>query len=326
MAVPHQRLSDGGWYRNVTVDEASTVHQFAIGSDPNGTAYLASGLVPGRVLNQFSMDAYQGHLRIATSIGQVTDPDVSSTLSVLARHGSALDLVGQIGGIAPTEDIRSVLFDGDRGYVVTFKKTDPLFIFDLSNPAEPRQVGELLIPGFSTYLHRLDAGHLLALGYEGDDQGDFAYFNGIQLQIFDVSNPAAPALMAKQVYGTRGSASSALTDHLGFTFLPDRSLLALPVTVCSGGGNGQFGTFDFSGVVALNVSVAGGITELGRLVEPEAATSADAASLCTQWWTGASSEVKRTVVLDDFLYAISPSHVRVQNLTALGTDVALAEF
>ncbi|MGC4065871.1 MAG: beta-propeller domain-containing protein [Polyangiaceae bacterium] len=158
------------------------------------------------------------------------------------------------------------------------------------------------MPGFSTYMHPLDDNHLLALGYEADDHGDFAYFNGIQLQIFDVTNPTVPALLHKKVFGTRGSSSSALTDHLGFTFLPDRKLLTLPMSICEGGGDGSYGTLDFSGVVALRIDAKDGIQELGRLEEPYPANVSGFyyGGACSDWWTDSNSVVKRTVVLDDF--------------------------
>jgi uncharacterized secreted protein with C-terminal beta-propeller domain len=330
MAVPHRKTTAYGWFDSVAIDEASTVHRFRIGIDPTKTDYLASGVVPGHVLNQFAMDEYDGVLRIATSKGAVPDPQVESALTILRQSGINLDTIGQIDGIAPGEDIRSVRFQGERGYVVTFKKTDPLFVLDLSNPATPTLTGELKIPGFSTYLHPLDATHLLALGYEADDQGSFAYFNGIQLQIFDVTNPILPTLLQKKVYGTRGSSSSALTDHLGFTFLPDRHLLTLPMSICDGGGNGRYGTLSFSGVVALDVSIDNGFTEFGRLEEPYPASQAASGFVyggaCSDWWTESNSVVTRTVVMDDFLYAISDNRVRVQNLGALGTDVKIVDF
>ena len=221
-------------------------------------------------------------------------------------------------------------FDGARGYLVTFKKTDPLFVLDLSDKTKPAIAGELKIPGYSTYMHQLDENHLLALGYEADDRGDFAYFNGIQLQVFDVTHPTKPALLHKQVFGTRGSSSSALTDHLGFTFMADRGLLALPMSICDGGGNGTDGKLSFSGVVALDVKLTSGITELGRLEEPYPAASQSEGlaygGACQDWWTNANSVVDRTIVMDDFLYAISENRVRVQALSALGTDVARVDF
>lgn len=328
MSVPHQKSSVYGWYDDVATDEASTVHRFQIGEKPEETKYSASGVVPGHVLNQFAMDEYDGHLRIATSKGYVPDPNVESVMTVLKQTGTALTTIGQLGGIAPTEDIRSVRFQGERGYVVTFKKTDPLFVLDLADPKAPKITGELKIPGFSTYMHPLDSGHLLALGYEADDQGDFAYFNGIQLQIFDVKDLSNPLLLHKKVYGTRGSSSSALTDHLGFTYIPDRNLLTLPMSICDDGGNGQYGTLSFSGVVAMNVSLAKGITELGRLEEPypEDYTQFQYGGACADWWTDSNSVVSRTVVVDNFLYAVSDNRVRVQDLGSLGSDVKVIDF
>jgi hypothetical protein len=131
-----------------------------------------------------------------------------------------------------------------------------------------------------------------------------------------------------KVYGTRGSSSSALTDHLGFTFLPTRNLLTLPMSICDGGGNGQYGTLSFSGVVAIDVDLQGGFTELGRLSEPYPATQSQFqyGAACADWWTDSNSVVRRTIVMDDFLYAVSDHRVRVQNLTTLGLDVKVIDF
>src|SRR5690606_17148454 len=131
----------------------------------------------------------------ATTNGQIWDPNVYSTITTLDEKGSKLVELGRIDHLAPTEDIRSVRFRGDVGYVVTFKKTDPLFVLDLSDPSAPTVEGELKIPGFSTYMHPLDEGHLLTMGYDADDQGNFAWFQGIQLQIIGVSDLANPALL-----------------------------------------------------------------------------------------------------------------------------------
>jgi len=313
MAVIHRRGSARGGYDSASGSEVSAVHRFVLGDAIDDTRYAGSGLVPGHVLNQFSMDESDGRLRIATSIGRVPDPGVESAVTVLAPDASGLTIEGRVSGIAPSEDIRSVRFDGDRAYVVTFKKTDPLFVLDLANPAKPAILGELKIPGFSTYLHRLDSEHLLALGYEADEQGGFAYFNGIQLQVFDVSDPTAPALASKKVFGTRGSSSAALTDHLAFTFLPDRGLLALPMNICEGGGNGAFGSFSFGGIVALQVDAARGISETGRVSVPVS----NSESVCQSWWTNSTSAVKRTIVMDQALYGITASDLRVWNLADL---------
>jgi hypothetical protein len=214
--------------------------------------------------------------------------------------------VGVVDRLAPTEDIRSVRFDGDRGYIVTFKKTDPLFVLGLSDPTAPRVEAELKIPGFSTYMHRLDEGHLLTIGYDADDMGSFAYFDGVLLQIFDVRDAQNPVLAHREVIGTRGSSSEALTNHLAFNYFAPRGLLLLPMTVCEGGGNGAYGsTMTFSGLMVYGVSTGAGFSSLGRVAHPPASNAT-----CWNWWTNASSEVRRSIVMDDYVFSISDSRIR----------------
>ena len=307
-----------GWYDGMNAAAATTVHAFHLGSNGAPTTYTASGIVPGTVLNSFALDEYAGHLRVATTLGRVPDPAVHSTLSVLEPRGSVLATVGSVDNIAPGEDIRSVRFDGDRGFVVTFKKTDPLFAFDLKDPSHPRLSGELKIPGFSTYIHPMDATHLLTIGYDADDHGSFAYFNGVQLQIFDISNLSNLRLVHKESIGTRGSSSEALTNHLAFTYFPQKNLLALPMTICEGGGNGQYGTnMTFNGLLVYDVTVASGFKKKGGIPLGQSANGGYDNSLCSSWWTDANTAVKRSVIMDDFVYSVSSSKVPVSRLSDL---------
>jgi uncharacterized secreted protein with C-terminal beta-propeller domain len=308
MAVPHHQNGK----------DISNVHKFWIGDSPTDTHYAGSGTVNGRALNQFAMDERNGKLRIATTNGHAPSEDAASYISVLSPSGSNLVLVGELGGIAPTEDIRSVRFDGDRAFVVTFKKTDPLFAFDLSKPSEPRMLGELKIPGFSTYMHMMDAGHLLTIGYDADDHGSFAYFDGVLLQIFDVTNPTVPSLKHRHTIGTRGSSSEALTNHLAFTWYPEEALLALPMTVCEGGNDGTYGqNLTFNGLMLFEASTGGGFAERGRVAHAVAPNVS-----CSNWWTNGSSTVKRSLFLDTFVYSISDRELKVRSIFSLGTDLA----
>ena len=113
----------------------TTVHKFALDAELPAATYQATGVAEGGILNQFSLDEFDGRLRIATTSGHVPDPSVHSTLSVMEQTGGDLVVVGQLDDIAPTEDIRAVRFDGPRGFIVTFKKTDPLFALDLADRA-----------------------------------------------------------------------------------------------------------------------------------------------------------------------------------------------
>ncbi len=150
VSTRQQYTYDQPWYYDINagIQQASTVHKFNLKNNPPACEYTGSGVVKGSVLNQFAMDEFEGHLRIATTTGHVPDSNMYSTLSVLRENSGRLETVGQIDNIAPTEDIRSVRFDGRNAFIVTFKKTDPLYAFDLSNPEAPRIEGELKIPGF----------------------------------------------------------------------------------------------------------------------------------------------------------------------------------
>jgi uncharacterized secreted protein with C-terminal beta-propeller domain len=183
----------------------------------------------------------------------------SRTVEELSEHASRLVELGRLDNLAPSEDIRSVRFRGDIGFVVTFKKTDPLFVLDLADPGAPSIKGELKIPGYSTYMHLMDDDHLLTMGYDADDQGEFAWFQGLQLQVIDVADLAHPKVLDKEVIGTRGSTSDAATDHLAFTYFKARDLLAVPMTICEGGSGGDYGDImTFSGLLVYRVTVEGG--------------------------------------------------------------------
>lgn len=328
LSVVHRR-NDGaqrgsrGWYSfHARANEVSDIHKFAIGSEPEKTRYVGSGVVPGRVLNQFSMDEFYGYLRIATTSGRVPDPSVESAVSILREDASGnLVRVGALQHIAPGEDIRSVRFDEDRGYVVTFKKTDPLFVLDLYDATSPRVLGELKIPGFSSYIQRIDPTHLVSIGFDGEDRGSYAYFDGLLLQLFDVENPSDPKLLFREEIGTRGSSSEAATDHLAFNYFPEKGLLALPATVCEGGGDGRYGTdMTFSGLLLYRVSVQEGFGRLGGIDHGKEGVH------CHNWWTRATSLVKRSFFLDDLVVSIAEKRLKAQRLGSLGTDVSDIEL
>ena len=148
-------------------------------------------------------------------------------------------------------------------------------------------------------------------------QVGFAYLNGLMLQLFDVTSPAEPKLLHKEEIGTRGSSSEAATDHLAINYFPDRHLFAIPATVCEGGGNGRNGNeLTFSGLLVYDVSLTRGFKRLGGV------DHGSAGATCSVWWSKATSVVKRSIFLDDLVYSIAENRVKVQRLSALGTDVA----
>lgn len=322
LAVPHRRAS-AGWYEGLDGhDDATAIHKFALkGAEQTGADYSASGVIKGRILNQFALDEHEAHLRVASTTGHIGGGEDSAynTLTVLGERAGRLELVGVLDKLAPTEDIRSVRFDGDRGYVVTFKKTDPLFVLDLAKPAAPRVLGELKIPGFSTYMHKMDDTHLLTIGYDADDQGSFAWFTGVMLQIFDVSEPTQPRLKFKHVIGTRGSSSEALTNHLAFSYYAPKNILSLPMTICEdSAGGGSYGMdLTFSGLMVFDVTTSAGFSLRGKVSHPLPEHAG-----CHNWWTQASSQVKRSLVIDNYVYSLSDSQLKVNDLDNLVPDLA----
>jgi len=230
MAVSHWNSPNNPWFENWdSHSHVSVIHKFSLPRDNPSPAYVASGLVKGNVLNTFSMDEYDGFFRIATttpfSWGRNARPQ-ENIISVFRQEGTALQLHGQLDNIAPTEQIYSARFMGKRAYIVTFLRVDPLFSIDLSDPANPTVLGELKIPGFSTYIHPLENERLLTVGYDADETTGMT--QGLQVQLFDVSNPREPRRVAYHTL-SRYSFSEAAYNHLGFAYYPPLRLLALPV-------------------------------------------------------------------------------------------------
>src|SRR5437879_3033848 len=214
--------------------EQTAVHRISI--DGASINYEATGTVTGHVLNQFSMDEYNGYFRIATndygyarplavaSGSQPTSyvqPVQHTNLYVL---DSSLHIVGSLEGLSPGESFYAARFSGDRAYLVTFQRVDPLFVIGLQNPRSPRVLGQLVIPGVSDYLQPYDENHLIGFGKSSINMTweNAALFQGLKLSLFDVTDPTTPKDTSDFLAGDRGSDSPALTDHTSILF--DRSI------------------------------------------------------------------------------------------------------
>ena len=176
----------------VRAEFRTNIHRFDI-SDPAGAVYTASGSVPGEIHNQFALSEHAGHLRVVTTTGDRWSSESESWVRVLAESDGLLVEVGSVGDIGRGEQVQSVRFAGDVGYVVTFRQIDPFYTIDLSDPAEPAVVGELKIPGFSSYLHPLGNGMVLGVGSDADEDG---WITGAKVSLFDVSDLNEPREVA----------------------------------------------------------------------------------------------------------------------------------
>ena len=198
----------------------------------------AEGEVPGYLLNQFAMDEYEGNLRVVTTQDENTyrtytdskhgwvnyqaDRDVQE--NALYVLDASLKIIGKIEGLAEDERVYSVRFAGETGYFVTFRETDPLFSVDLRNPEEPKIMGKLKIPGFSSYLHVYGNGLLFGLGMDADEETGIT--NGLKLSMFDTSDPHNVTELHTMYL--ESDWSEALYNHKAILIAPERDLIAFP--------------------------------------------------------------------------------------------------
>ena len=286
----------------------------------NGKVNFASeGTVPGRILNQFSMDEHKGNFRIATTVGW----NGYNNVYVLDKD---MNLIGALEGLAPGESIYSSRFMGDKGYIVTFKKTDPLFVLDLSDPTNPTILGKLKIPGYSDYLHPIDETHLIGLGKDTIEStyGDFAWYQGIKMAIFDVSDVNNPIELHKIIIGDRGTDSYALNDHKAFLYDKEKELLVIPVTLAEISDEQkqmseeevrnwpQYGEYIFQGAMVFNVNLENGFSERGRITHISAEDE-----LKRGYYYGSEYSVKRAFYIAENLYTFSDSMLKASNLSSL---------
>ena len=272
--------------------ETTQLYKFSLGGD--AIPLDAIGAVDGTVLNQFSMDEEAGHFRIATTSGW--GDDASNAVYVLAEDGDELEVVGAVEDLGLTERIYSARFEGDTAYVVTFRQTDPLHVIDLSDPTAPALVGELEIPGYSSYLQVIGNDLVLGLGRDADPETGAVL--GLQLSLFDVSDPANPSRVDVYSFGgdSWGAWSEAEWDHHAISWFPDVGVLALPVTT------------DWDRPAALEVLGvgAGGIELLGEVAH--------------------DSPVLRSLRVGDVLFSMSAAEIRAHGLADPSAQIGGVEL
>ncbi len=293
--------------------QETVIDQFDV-TDPDVTTFVASGEVPGYLLNQFSLSEYNGYLRVASTSrpiwwGPAPPEQLSqSFVTVLQAQNGVLVPVGQVSGLGQGEQIYSVRFVDNTGYVVTYQQVDPLYTIDLSTPTAPKVVGQLDLQGYSAYLQPLSAGLLLGVGEDVSTETNEP--TGAMLELFDVSNPASPQLLAKTSLGA-GSSSQVTYDHHAFLYWPATNLAVLPVqiagfavpVVCEACATpiepaGQ----SFTGALAFQVTQSG-IQPLGQIVQDSV--------------NGTTPEIERSIVVGDQLFTISDEGVMASSLDTL---------
>ncbi|MDO8454914.1 MAG: beta-propeller domain-containing protein, partial [Sulfurimonas sp.] len=234
------------YYNFDNFEERQMIYKFAL----NDTlSYKGRGFVDGTMLNQFSMSEKDEYLRVATTKGNTwSGAGTENSVFTLKENNETLEVKGSLSGLGKEgERIMAVRFIGDRGFVVTFKQTDPLYTLDLSNPLSPKAVGELSIPGFSRYLHVVDENRVLSIGRDADTITGQAL--GLQLQLFNVTDFTNPQLVDKTTIGSSYTYSSAEYNHKAFIYRPSDLMFGLQYTDFESTSSTQnFGIYKIDGM------------------------------------------------------------------------------
>ena len=201
------------------------VHSFAL--DGTATTYVASGTVDGVVADRWSMDEYDGVLRVA--VGPSSATGNFNSILTLREDGDDLVEIGHVDKLGVNEEIQSMRWYDGLAVMVTFRQIDPLYAIDLTDPEHPRELGHLKIPGFSAYLHPLGTRRLIGMGQAAN--------GAAQAAVFDLEDLTHPVRQTMVGYGA-GTVAAAGTDPRQFTWLPDRRIA---LTVITRGYDGQTG-------------------------------------------------------------------------------------
>ncbi len=304
----------------------TSIHRIHV--DQGKIEYHATGQVPGSLLNQFSLDENGEYLRVATTVWDWQSSGGERRANSVYVLDQALDIFGRLENVAPDETIHSARFMGDRCYLVTFEQIDPLFVIDLADPGRPQVLGELVMPGYSDYLHPYDQNHLIGIGMLD---------SRVKISLYDVTNPARPKEMSTFLAGEGGgdrdgawsyTYTAVLDDHRALLFDRERGLMVLPVSIENaeiGSGSpswdpaASYSASRWQGAYVFDVSLRGGLKLAGR-ISHYAGPGSDYES-CYR------CAIKRSLYIGQVLYTISDQQIGLHHLETLAEigEITLAE-
>jgi uncharacterized secreted protein with C-terminal beta-propeller domain len=251
-------------------DTYTSIFKFGVNG---GLKYLDRGVADGRVLNQYSMDEYDGFFRIATT-GNKDGESVNS----LTIFDADMKQTGKIDDMAPGEQIYSARFMGAKAFMVTYRTVDPLFAMDLSDPYNPKVLGELKIPGYSSYLHPYDDNHLIGFGRDTEEMrtinsknevvNTWAENRGLKLSMFDVTDMTKPVESDVESIGDQSTNSELMYNPKVFLFDKGRGIALIPV-YHYGGDIDTHKSEELNGIMVFSIN-ADKIDYVGTINSPEA--------------------------------------------------------
>ncbi|MEM2136991.1 MAG: beta-propeller domain-containing protein [Candidatus Methanomethylicia archaeon] len=284
LTIPNTRL----WVKSSSLSNNHETFIYRVELKGDEISLKAKGIVQGYILNQFSMDEYNGFLRVATTTWE--DSTSKNNVFILDMN---LNVVGKLLNLAVGERIYSARFMGDRCYLVTFRQVDPFFVIDLSDPMNPKVLGFLKIPGFSSYLHPYDENHIIGVGLED---------GRVKLSLFDVSNVDKPVELSKYVVEGEYSSTLVLQDHKAFLFDKSMKLLAIPISILNVTGGGYIKSY-WQGLYVFQLDLEVGFILRGRITHQNNVYD----------WSG-KYFIRRALYIGEFLYTVSDGKIVVNSI------------
>ena len=310
-------------------EQYTTIYKFKI-NDDGSLEYKNKTKLKGETINQFSADEYKNNLRVAL------ESDEGSRIVVLDEN---LKTIGETDYLSKGEKMYSTRFLGNKAYMVTYKNTDPLYVIDLSDPKNPKDLGNLKIPGYSTYLHPYDENHLIGIGMQTEEKvyrnskgkiiSTWAVTTGMKMALFDVSDVNNPIQISQTLIGDEMTTSAILTNHKALLFSKEKQLIAIPVNRYS--SNFEIETYDFDDVSTIqsmykryedkrvaegywvyNLNLEDGFKLKGTI---EHASTSNKNNKYNYY--GYESKLLRGLWIENDLYTVSEDMIKVNNLDDL---------
>ena len=315
-----------GFFESIDYDyeEQTKIYKFEIHKN-KGVTLKNTAVVKGSTINQYSLDEKDGNLRVAL------ETEDGTRIAVLNNN---LKVIGETESVAPGERMYASRFMGNKAYLVTYQNTDPLFVIDLSNSKKPKVLGELKIPGYSTYLHPYDETHLIGIGMDSketiirDENGkvisNWANITGMKMSLFDVSDINKPKEIANTTIGDRRTASAVLTNPKALLFSKEKNLLAIPVNnydedIYTEDSEEEYEIEDddywgytkpyvSEGYFVYNINLKDGFTLKGIINHEK---------IKTRYYYYTNSKLLRGLYIDKNLYTVSEGYIKVNALEDL---------
>ena len=280
----------------------------------------------GQTINQFSIDEYEENLRIAL---------YDSEGSRIAIFNNEMKKIGETPKLAEGEKMYSSRFLGNKAYLVTYKTVDPLFVVDLSNPRTPQVLGELKIPGYSTYLHPYDENHLIGIGMQTEEKvnrnssgriiSTSSVITGMKMALFDVTDVNNPIQISDTIIGDSRTTSAILTNHKALLFSKEKELLAIPVNNYTEDFEVENTSNNYESIVnsytdykkdyvsegyfVYNINLTNGFTLKGTITHEKTESK--------YAYYNNASRLLRGLYIDDNLYTVSEDYIKVNRLNDL---------